>query len=327
MRNNRGFAHIVFLAAVVSLLVSATGLAIVHRNYPHAFSPMVPTTNSVAQPTTIQSQSGCPAVMAPPCTNDRLPPGCGYSAMPNPLNCPAGCPIICGMQQLSSPAPTSTISQAQTNPTTTISGPYVGTGQVGQSNSNLQTVPTSPPFDINSMRCTTNSDCYDSQGNPKGMCEVPCQNTAVCQSGYCVKPGIPGYLCLSIHTQIDTPRGQIPVEQVTVGMSVWTMNQTGERIVAPILKIAKTPVPNTHQVVNLVLADGRAVHVSPSHPTADGTLVSYLRLGDTLDGSPITALTYIPYTHNYTYDILPQGPTGVFFANGILMGSTLTIPQ
>lgn len=41
------------------------------------------------------TSSQCPRIIQPPCTNDKLPAGCGYSAMPIPINCPEGCPIIC----------------------------------------------------------------------------------------------------------------------------------------------------------------------------------------------------------------------------------------
>ena len=31
----------------------------------------------------------------------------------------------------------------------------------------------------------------------------------------------------------------------------------------------------------------------------------------------------IPYAGRFTYDLLPSGPTGAYFANGVLLGSTL----
>ena len=41
----------------------------------------------------------------------------------------------------------------------------------------------------------------------------------------------------------------------------------GRRIRAVVLEVGRTPVPPTHRVVRLVLADGRRVLVSPGHPT------------------------------------------------------------
>ena len=32
----------------------------------------------------------------------------------------------------------------------------------------------------------------------------------------------------------------------------------------------------------------------------------------------------IPYAGGFTFDLLPSGPTGTYFANGVLLGSTLS---
>jgi hypothetical protein len=47
-----------------------------------------------------------------------------------------------------------------------------------------------------------------------------------------------------------------------------------------------------------------------------------LKVGDTLDGGIIAAVTAVPYS-GYTFDILPEGGTGFYWANGILLKSTL----
>ena len=81
--------------------------------------------------------------------------------------------------------------------------------------------------------------------------------------------------------------------------------------------------PATHRVVHLVLADGREVLVSPGHKTADGRPVGTLNVGDILDGSTITHLELVPYAAGQTYDLFPAGATGHYWANGILLSSTL----
>jgi hypothetical protein len=81
--------------------------------------------------------------------------------------------------------------------------------------------------------------------------------------------------------------------------------------------------PAGHEVVRLALADGRVVVVSPGHPTADGRTVGRLRTGDRYDGSVVASATLLPYAGARTYDLLPSGPTGTYFADGILLGSTL----
>jgi hypothetical protein len=75
-------------------------------------------------------------------------------------------------------------------------------------------------------------------------------------------------------------------------------------------------------MVHLVLADGRELLVSPGHPTADGRAAGSLRAGDALDGSTVIGVDRVPYTGR-TYDVLPMGATGRYWANGILMSSTL----
>ena len=77
-------------------------------------------------------------------------------------------------------------------------------------------------------------------------------------------------------------------------------------------------------MVHLVLADGRELLVSPGHRTADGRAVGALELGDPLDGSTITRWELVPYAGDRTYDLLPAGVTGHYWANGIALSSTLS---
>jgi hypothetical protein len=75
-------------------------------------------------------------------------------------------------------------------------------------------------------------------------------------------------------------------------------------------------------VIRVVLADGRAVVASPGHPTGDGRLVGELNPGDLLDGSRVTTTQSMPYAGN-TWDLLPASSTGEYWANDVLLGSTL----
>ena len=45
--------------------------------------------------------------------------------------------------------------------------------------------------------------------------------------------------------------------------------------------------------------------------------------GDAYDGSTVAAAALVPYGDTATYDLLPAGPTGEYWADGILLGSTL----
>jgi len=104
---------------------------------------------------------------------------------------------------------------------------------------------------------------------------------------------------------------------------VWTTDLGGRRIMGVVLATGHMMAPIGHEVVRLTLADGRTVLASPAHPTADGRLVGGLRPGDRLDGSVVVGAALVPYADVATYDLLPSGPTGTYFANGVLLGSTL----
>jgi len=137
-------------------------------------------------------------------------------------------------------------------------------------------------------------------------------------------PGFPSCpICLAAGTLIDTPRGAVSVEDLRVGDSVWTKNEAGERLSASIVKMGNVRVPARHEMVHVTLRDGRELWASSGHPTADGRYLADLKIGDTLDGSSVTDLERVPYDGGSTFDILPAGDTGFYWANGILMGSTL----
>jgi hypothetical protein len=135
-----------------------------------------------------------------------------------------------------------------------------------------------------------------------------------------LKPNCP--ICLTAGVLIATPNGTVPVQDLRVGMPVWTTNLRGHRITGVVLETGHTQAPLGHEVVRLSLADGRTVAVSPGHPTADGRRVGALKPGDRYDGTVVARATLIPYA-GFTWDLLPSGPTGTYFANGVLLGSTM----
>ena len=142
-----------------------------------------------------------------------------------------------------------------------------------------------------------------------------------------VQERIPSYaacpICLAAQARIDTPHGPVVVEDLKVGDVVWTLNRSGQRAPAPLLKVAQVAVPSNALIIRIVLEDGRELSVSPGHPTADGRRIADLRIGDLLDGSPVVSLEYVPYDGVATYDVLPSGDTGLYWADHILLGSTL----
>jgi hypothetical protein len=130
-------------------------------------------------------------------------------------------------------------------------------------------------------------------------------------------------ICLAAGDRIATPNGQVPVTELRPGMLVWTID-AGRRVAAPISVVAHTPAPLGHRVVRVVLADGRAVVASPGHPTGDGRRIGELNVGDLLDGSSVSTIELVPYSGD-TWDLLPLGSTGEYWAEGVLLGSTLRL--
>jgi hypothetical protein len=106
-------------------------------------------------------------------------------------------------------------------------------------------------------------------------------------------------------------------------MAVWTVDQRGHRVAATILRVGSADVPATHQVVRLVLDDGRTLTASPGHPLPDGRQLGDLRPDDQVDGALVLRAELVRYGEPRTFDLLPSGPTGAYWADGILLGSTL----
>ncbi|MBI3732092.1 MAG: hypothetical protein HY259_01350 [Chloroflexi bacterium] len=130
-------------------------------------------------------------------------------------------------------------------------------------------------------------------------------------------------ICLSGNTLIATPGGPVAVKDLRPGMVVWTVDAVGARQAATVLETVRRPVPLIHEMVYLALADGREIVAAGAHPTTDGRLFADLKPGDLVDGSRVVKAERVRYEEDATYDLLPSGETGAYWANGILIGSTL----
>lgn len=129
--------------------------------------------------------------------------------------------------------------------------------------------------------------------------------------------------CLPADILISTPSGIKPIKDIHQGDAILTKDLKGQVKSVSIIQVIKRKVLKGHQILWLVLADGRQLFVSPGHPDALGKDLALLKKGDFLDGSLVINTKLLPYHHQYTYDILPEGETGSYFANNILIGSTL----
>lgn len=133
-------------------------------------------------------------------------------------------------------------------------------------------------------------------------------------------------ICLARGTRIATPEGPVAVEELRAGMVVWTAGPDGARMLAEVMTVGMTPVPARHRVVRLVLVDGRSLRASPAHRLADGRMLGAISPGDLVDGSVVVSAESEPYAGGATFDLLPSGPTGTYWADGVLLASTLSAP-
>jgi len=135
--------------------------------------------------------------------------------------------------------------------------------------------------------------------------------------------------CLSSLTEIATPYGDINIKDIKINQQVWTLDEKGRRVSMPVVKISKTAVFNHHKVIRLTLVDGRELWVSPDHPTINQKRICQLGKRQKYDCSVVLDVQLVDYWDKYTYDLLPAGDRGYYWANNILIGSTLNyaIPE
>jgi len=131
-------------------------------------------------------------------------------------------------------------------------------------------------------------------------------------------------ICLAADVRIATPFGDVAVQDIRAGMAMWTTDLKGRRTIGVVLRTGRTQAPLGHRVVRITLADGRTLLASPGHPTAEGHTLGDLRQGDLLDGSRVVSTVLLPYSGADTFDLLPSGPAGTYFAEGVLLRSSLS---
>ena len=131
--------------------------------------------------------------------------------------------------------------------------------------------------------------------------------------------------CLPASAQVTTSNGKVSIDLLKEGDKVITVTANGERVEMPIKMVNKVEVLNDHKMLVIELADGRKLQVTAGHPSnIPSKNLGDLKEGEKWNGSTIHKISEINYTEKYTYDILPEGETGYYFVNGILIGSTLT---
>lgn len=183
-----------------------------------------------------------------------------------------------------------------------------------------------PKFPCGNLICSS-SGLTDACA-PKGSCrgdngeQLSCPNGTECSGlpAYgCYPLNCPVPICCSPHTMILTPQGQKDIENIKKGDYVISNN--GEPAI--VVKTTKVRVYN-HKVVEVKLNDGTLLEISPGHPIGPGSIsFGSLKKGYKLDGRIVESVKLIPYKYSYTHDILPYSLTGNYYANGVLIGSSL----
>jgi hypothetical protein len=141
--------------------------------------------------------------------------------------------------------------------------------------------------------------------------------------GRCWKNGTQEPICLAADAKIATPSGDIRVRDLAEGMPVWTLDATGRKVAATVLRTSSVPAPAGHVMSRITLEDGRTIAASPGHPTCGPPRLGDLAQGDAFDRSRVKRADRVPYGGAQTFDLLPDGDTGCYWADGVLVGSTL----
>jgi hypothetical protein len=131
-------------------------------------------------------------------------------------------------------------------------------------------------------------------------------------------------ICLAGNSHVSTPTGSVEVSRIKVGMHVWSAAPGGRPVDAVVLRtVSRLDAPGS-ELVHVVLADGREITASAPHQIGDGRPIGGLKVGDQVEGVTITTIEVVRDSLGHTYDLLPSGETGEYWADGILMRSTLS---
>lgn len=183
-----------------------------------------------------------------------------------------------------------------------------------------------PKFPCGNLVCSSSgfiSDC-GSKGSCRGNSgeELTCPSGTECSGlpAYgCYPPGCPVPICCSPHTMILTSKGYKDIENIKVGEYV--ISDNGEP--SYVIKTSKLRVYN-HKIVEVKLNDGTVLEISPGHPIGPRSITfGALKPGFKLDKREVVSTMLVEYKEKYTYDILPNSLTGNYYANGVLIGSSL----
>ncbi len=142
--------------------------------------------------------------------------------------------------------------------------------------------------------------------------------------------------CMPNTARILTSQGEKQIDNIQIGDSVYTFNNIDGKFLAPIIQVNKILVQKDYIMTKITLEDGRSIQASPKHPIPierdyatssknqyEELLFSEIKIGDHIDRTRVVFIEFVNYNGGFTYDILPAGESGYYWADGILVGSTL----
>jgi hypothetical protein len=122
-----------------------------------------------------------------------------------------------------------------------------------------------------------------------------------------------GAACLHPETAIATPDGPVRIAELAMGDAVLSQDANGRPCIATVQELVRRFVGVDWPMLRFDAPDGLLV-VSAAHPLPDGTPISSHGGTPTTSGEAGTLITM---------DIRVDGPTGVYCASGVWLGSTL----
>ena len=127
------------------------------------------------------------------------------------------------------------------------------------------------------------------------------------------------YASCSEETLIKTSKGDKKISKIQFGDLV--ISDGGEII--RVIDLTKIKAKNW-LIVHVEFDDGIILEATPNHPLGPNKYkFENLMVGHEIDGHKVASVKLIPYKHKYIYDILPQSRSGAYYANGVLIGSSL----
>lgn len=123
---------------------------------------------------------------------------------------------------------------------------------------------------------------------------------------------------LSNETRISTPDLDVLISEIMAGDLILTDDQE-----AVLVKAVSKKELKDQKLWRVTFSDAIYLEGTANHLTADGKRFGNLMIGDYVDGRQVIEKNLVPYPYKYVYDILPDSKSASYYANGILVKSTL----